>query len=93
VPTLAIFRNHDLNVDTQESIHVYKDIFEKSGNKDLTIKRFPDAQQSLLKQEHFKEIVPGIGFIIKLELLGEDAFAEGYLEYVADWVKGVSQNR
>lgn len=91
-PTLAIFGKHDLNVDTTESIRVYQEMFEKSGNKKLTIKLFPDAQHSLLKQEHFNDVVPGIGFIIKLELLGEDAFAEGYLEYVADWVKEASQN-
>ncbi|NOZ51974.1 MAG: alpha/beta hydrolase [Gammaproteobacteria bacterium] len=91
-PTLAIFGKHDLNVDTQESIRVYKTIFEKSGNNDVTIKLFPDAQHSLLKQKHFKETVPGIGFLIKLEFLGKDAFAEGYLDFVADWVEEKNGN-
>lgn len=92
MPTLAIFGKHDLSVDPQESIRVYKEVFGKTGNNDVTIKLFPDAQHSLLKQKHFKESVPGIGFLIKLELLGEDAFAEGYLEFVADWVKEKTKN-
>ncbi len=88
LPTLAIFGGHDLNVDAAESANVYKEMFEESGNEDLTIKLFPDAQHGLLKQKYFKEVVPGIGFIIKFELLGEDAFVDGYLDFVVDWIKG-----
>ncbi len=47
----------------------------------------PYAQHSLLKEKHFKDAVPGFGFLIKIELLGDDAFAEGYLEFVADWIE------
>ncbi len=90
-PTLAIFGKHDLNVDTTESIRVYKEMFEKSGNNALTIKVFPDAQHSLLKQKYFKETIPGIGFLIKLEFLGEGAFADGYLDFVADWIEGKTE--
>lgn len=86
-PTLAIFGAHDLNVDAAESASIYKEIFEKSGNKNLTIKIFPEAQHSLLKKKYFKETVPGIGFIIKFELLGEDAFADGFLDFITRWVK------
>lgn len=90
-PTLAVFGKHDVNVDPAESIRVYKKVFEESGNKDLTIEIFPDAQHSLLKQKYFKQTIPGIGFLIKFKLLGEDAFAEGYLESVVDWIKGETE--
>ncbi len=86
-PTLAIFGGHDLNVDTAESIRVYKKIFKESANENLTIKIFPQAQHSLLKQKYFKETVPGIGFIVKFEILGEYAFADGFLDFVVGWIK------
>ncbi len=86
-PVLAVFGDHDLNVDISESIHVYKEIFKASGNRDLTIKVFPGAQHSLLKQKYFKEMVPGIGFLVKFKVLGEDAFADGFLDFVVAWVK------
>ena len=87
-PTLAVFGCHDLNVDISESIRVYKKIFKASGNEELTIKVFPEAQHSLLKQRYFKEIIPGIGFVAKFELLGEDAFANGFLDFIVEWVEG-----
>ena len=87
VPTLAVFGDSDLNVDVFETIRVYKKIFSMSGNKELTIKVFSGAEHGLLKQEYFQEPISGIGFVIKLELLGEDAFAEGYLDFVTHWIK------
>lgn len=87
-PTLAVFGGYDLNVDTAESIRIYKEIFKESANENLTIKVFPEAQHSILKQKYFKETIPGIGFIVKVEILGEYAFADGFLDFVAEWVKG-----
>ncbi len=89
-PTLAVFGEKDQNVDIIESIRVYEKEFSLSGNKDLMIKVFPSAQHSLLKYAYFNEIVPGIGFIIKLEILGNAAFAKGYLDFVANWVEEAS---
>ncbi|MCF6210585.1 MAG: S9 family peptidase [Gammaproteobacteria bacterium] len=89
---MAIFGAHDLNVDAAESASIYKEIFEKSGNKNLTIKIFPEAQHGLLKKKYFKETVPGIGFIIKFELLGEYAFADGFLDFITRWVKEKTVN-
>ena len=90
-PTLAVFGDHDLNVDAFESIRVYREIFKNSGNEELTIKVFPEAQHSLLKEKYFRETVPGTGFIVKLELLGNDAFADGYLDFVVNWIKGKTE--
>ncbi len=85
-PVLAIFGDKDLNVDFAESARVYKDEFNKSGNEDLTIRMYPNATHALLKNEYFNEIIPGIWFLIKFEILGNDAFAEGYLQYLVDWI-------
>ena len=86
VPTLAVFGEDDLNVNIAESAMVYRQLFAESGNRDLTVKVFPAAQHALLKTKYFDEIVPGIAFITKLELLGEDAFADTYLDFVTNWV-------
>ncbi len=85
-PTLAIFGDQDLNVNVSESVRIYKEIFEESGNRNLTIKVFSGAQHGLLKNKYFTEIVPGIGFIVKLEILGDDAFTDGFLDFVVNWV-------
>jgi hypothetical protein len=84
--TLAVFGEHDLNVDVAESIRVYQERFHQSGNGNLTVRVFPDAQHSLLKVNYFPEIVPGIGFVVKLAILGDDAFADGYLDFVVNWI-------
>jgi hypothetical protein len=85
-PTLAVFGKHDLNVDVTESIRVYHEQFRRTGNGNLTVKVFPDAQHSLLKVNYFPEIVPGIGFVVKLAALGGGAFADGYLDFVVNWI-------
>jgi pimeloyl-ACP methyl ester carboxylesterase len=85
-PTLAIFGQHDVNVNIKESVSVYQEQFARSGNKDLYIKVFPEAQHALLKNQYFDEIVPGIGFFAKFEILGEDAFADHYLDFVVNWI-------
>lgn len=87
-PTLATFGDKDLNVNAAESSRIYQEEFTKSGNMELTIKTFPGAQHSLLKHRFFPEIHPGIWFMIKFEILGDYAFAEGYLDYVTGWIEG-----
>jgi len=86
-PTLAIFGDKDQNVDFSESTRVYQEEFNKSGNKDLTIKLFPNAQHALLKNNYFGEVLPGAWFLIKLELLGADAFVDGYFNFLVNWVE------
>jgi len=86
-PTLAIFGDKDMNIDFAESAKIYKEEFNKSKNNNLTIKTFPSADHGILKSNYFDEIIPGIWFIIKLELLGDKAFANGYLNFIAKWVE------
>lgn len=90
-PTLGVFGDQDINVDFAESAREYKRIFNESGNANLTIKIYPDAQHSLFKNKTIDDMRPGIWAAIKMELLGEDIFAEGYLNFVAQWVKNISE--
>lgn len=86
-PTLAIFGDKDINVNVAESAREYKKIFGESGNHNFTSKTFVNAQHGLFKHEVVSDVIPGWLTIVKVELLGEDIFAEGYLDFVTKWVK------
>jgi dienelactone hydrolase len=86
-PTLAVFGDQDLNVNSPESARVYEEEFTASGNTDWRIKIFPGAQHSLLKEKYFKETNPGIWFMVKFEILGDAAFADGFLDLVVSWIE------
>lgn len=86
-PTLFIFGKEDRNVNVLESIGVYEEAMRKSQNREFEIKVYPSAQHSILKSKYFSGNKAGFWFIVKLELLGKEAFADGYLEYVSQWVQ------
>lgn len=86
-PTLAVFGNQDLNVNVAESARIYEEEFKESGNTDWSIKVFPGAQHSLVKEKFFKEINPGTWFMIKFEILGDTAFTDGFLDLVVSWTE------
>ena len=85
-PLLAVFGEYDINVDWAESSRIYRQIFTASAHPDFTVRTFPDAQHSLLKARYFRTAYPGLGFLVKLSWLGEAAFADGFLEYVTEWI-------
>lgn len=73
-PTLALFGERDAVVDWRESIEVYRSSFARSGNRDLTIRTFKDADHemvSLAKPQH-----ADAGF----------AYADGYIATMIDWL-------
>lgn len=86
-PTLAVFGDQDLNVNSPESARVYEEEFIASGNIDWCIKIFPGAQHSLLKEQYFKEKNPGVWFMVKFEILGDAAVVDGFLDLVVGWTK------
>jgi hypothetical protein len=47
----------------------------------------------MLKKRYFSEIVPGVAFIAKLEMLGEAAFADNFLDFVVNWIKEITLER
>jgi len=72
-PTLAIFGKRDAVVDWQESIEVYERAFKRSGNRDLTIRIFEDADHDM----HPSETQPRTG----------STFVPGYVETMVQWLK------
>jgi dienelactone hydrolase len=91
VPTLGVFGDKDLNVDFAQSIREYKRIFNELGNSDLTTKIYPGAQHSLFQNRYIDDLRPGALAVIKMELLGDDIFAEGYLDFVAQWTSKITE--
>jgi len=92
-PVLAVFGDKDMNVNFTQSASIYRNEFRKSGHSDLTIRIFSDATHSLLKAGYFPKIVTtemdpisAIWLITKLNILGDDAFVDGYLDLMTDWV-------
>ena len=85
-PFLAVFGEDDRNVDVAESARVYRDILTTSQHPDVTIKTWENAQHGLLKPHLFDTANPGIIYLVKLHMLGEDAFADGVLAFVSDWI-------
>lgn len=71
-PTLALFGERDAVVDWHESIAVYRSSFARSGNRDLTIKTFPDADHEMVPTAARR----GAG----------EMFVEGYLETMIEWL-------
>ena len=49
VPVLALYGEKDSEVDWQESVRIYRDSFARSGNQDLTIQVFEDANHTLCR--------------------------------------------
>lgn len=48
IPVLLTLAGHDINVDTADTERVYREVLDAGGA--LTVKRYPDASHSLLKQ-------------------------------------------
>ncbi|MEM1128157.1 MAG: alpha/beta hydrolase [Bacteroidota bacterium] len=87
-PVLAVFGAQDQNVEAAESASVYREVWSAAGHDAYTITTFPDAEHGLLKAKHFRTTNPGVAYLLKLNLMGEKAFAPGYLAHVTEWVVG-----
>ena len=85
-PTLAVFGEDDKNVDIANSIEVYQETFAMANKASFDLKVYPSTQHGMLKSHYFDEISPDLWTVIKLNVLGSEAFTDGYLEFVADWV-------
>jgi hypothetical protein len=48
VPVLAIFGDQDDKIDWRESARVYREAYDRAGNRDLTIKVFQNASHDML---------------------------------------------
>lgn len=73
-PTLAIFGKRDVVVDWRESVDVYRRAFQRSGNRDLTIETFEDADHEMYPSR----ALPG----------HSSKFVPGYIETMIRWLQG-----
>ena len=92
-PTLAVFGEDDKNIDIANSIEVYQETFSKPDKASFDIKIYSSTQHGILKSHYFDELSPGFWTVIKLEVLGNKAFANGYLEFVTDWIVEKSRSQ
>ena len=72
-PTLAIFGKRDALVDWRESIGVYQSAFRDSGNRDLTVKVFDDADHEMQPSPEKRS--------------DSTKFVRGYLTTVISWLE------
>ncbi|AZZ93221.1 alpha/beta fold hydrolase [Hahella sp. KA22] len=89
VPFLGLFGEKDRNVDVQESIQVIDGVFQSSNWRDYQLKLLPGATHSLLKAKYFDFQTPAqwtLSAEAMFLILGPDAFAEGFLDSLGDWV-------
>lgn len=74
VPTLAIFGEHDMQVDWREGIDVYHNAFVRGGNGDLTIKTFKDADHDVRPP-------------LNNTRLRHSIFVDDYIETMIEWLR------
>ncbi len=80
VPTLALFGDHDRNVDYQESFNSYRRALTQGPARGSLVKLYPDATHGLLNASDFDTVNPDWWTLVKLAWQGEDAFADGVLD-------------
>jgi fermentation-respiration switch protein FrsA (DUF1100 family) len=78
VPILAIFGEKDMQVPPDLNVPALKKAVEVSGNKDVAIKIFPDANHLFQKA--------GNGQATEYPTLKKE-FVDGFLDLIVDWVK------
>ena len=71
-PVLAIWGADDTNVPVDRSIAVFDEALRRAGNKDYTLKIFPNA-------DHGLQLPPA-------KRTSDGEFVPGYLETITDWI-------
>ncbi len=85
VPVLALFGDHDLNVDAERNAREYRALFAASGHKDYTVKIIEDATHGLTNSDYLNRQLPGLTEVALINLMGRKVYASGVLELVAEW--------
>ncbi len=89
-PVLAIWGGNDLHVDPVEGYKVYARELERAGNRDVTLKIFPNADHSLIATDRKRlgqDGLTSLWIAIKYIVLGRDAFAKGYFDLLISWLE------
>ena len=87
-PFLGVFGEDDLNVNSANSVKVYRQIFKETGHQGYEIKMMPKATHALLNSDKYNYIREW-PLKAKLRYLveGKKAYAPGYLELLTSWIQ------
>lgn len=88
IPVLLTLAGHDINVDTADTERIYRKVLDAGGA--LTVKRYPDATHSLLKQS-----IEQSDLKITLTALfsPRSLFADGFLDDQRQFLKDLGRGR
>ncbi|TVP38218.1 hydrolase [Streptomyces griseus subsp. griseus] len=75
VPVLLTLAGHDVNVDTADTERTYRKVLDADGA--LTVRRYPDATHSLLKQSIEQS---DLGITLTAVFSPRSLFADGFLD-------------
>lgn len=92
VPVLALFGADDLNVDIENSVSVYKRVFNEPPTAQFSYRIYSGATHGLTKSWLSNRQVPGGWFIVLINVLEDALFANGVLEDFVDFVS-IQNNR
>ncbi len=82
VPVLLTLAGHDRNVDTADTERVYREVLDAGGA--LTVKRYPDAAHSLLKESVERS---DLKLTLTALLAPRSLFADGFLDGQRQFLK------
>lgn len=86
-PVLAIFGGNDAYVNVSQSMQTYKSVLAEN-NKQFTIKLYSEGNHSMLKSCSKHMVHKGFSMyrnMLKWQILGKDAFPDGYFNYIIHW--------
>lgn len=92
VPVLALFGAYDRNVDVPESLAVYRRELARAGHPLSALRLFPRADHGLIPavapvQIDGRSTPTNLLRLLRIEVLGEDAFAPGYFDAQLAWLR------
>ncbi len=90
VPVFALFGADDLNVDIENSLKVYRRIFDAPPAIDFISRVYPGANHQLAKSDIYNKQVPGWWYAVLFTALGENMFVDGVLDELAQFVAAQS---
>ncbi|MEV8535527.1 alpha/beta hydrolase [Streptomyces sp. NPDC051211] len=85
IPVLLVLAGHDINVDTADTERIYRQVLDAGGA--LTVKHYPDANHSLLKQTIGQsDLKITLTALFSPRSLFADGFLDGQRRFLTDQV-------
>ena len=94
VPVLALYGEYDRNIDVEQSLAVYRGLLGNSANRHSAVRLFPKADHGLIPVERPVQVdgrgsLNNILRLLRIEFLGEEAFAPGFIDAQLDWLREI----